>query len=66
MTSRHPDVSILADHRVRWRAVHRHLPARAAGAGSQRRYWGEERFPILCDARPSITRLQPRWLAGEG
>lgn len=34
--------------------------------GESRRYWGEERFPILCDSRPAIARLSKEWLAGDG
>jgi N-acyl-L-homoserine lactone synthetase len=33
--------------------------------GPPRSYWGEERYPILCDVRPTIERLAPRWRAGE-
>jgi N-acyl-L-homoserine lactone synthetase len=34
--------------------------------GEPRSYWGEERYPILCDSRPAIERLEREWLAGEG
>jgi N-acyl-L-homoserine lactone synthetase len=30
-----------------------------------RGYWGEKRYLIMCDARPTIERLGPRWRAGE-
>lgn len=30
--------------------------------GPPRRYWGDARYPILCDARPTIQRLEPLWL----
>ena len=31
--------------------------------GEPRNYWGEERYPILCDSRPAIPRLERAWLA---
>jgi hypothetical protein len=31
--------------------------------GAPRTYWGEERFPILCDGRPAVARLEQQWSA---
>jgi len=31
--------------------------------GEGRHYWGEERYPILCEAKASIRRLGEAWLA---
>jgi N-acyl-L-homoserine lactone synthetase len=33
--------------------------------GPARRYWGDERYPILCAARPTIQQLETRRRAGE-
>jgi N-acyl-L-homoserine lactone synthetase len=33
--------------------------------GPARLYWGDERYPILCEARPTIRQLEARWLADE-
>jgi N-acyl-L-homoserine lactone synthetase len=33
--------------------------------GPPRHYWGDERYPILCDVLPAIERLDMRWRAGE-
>jgi N-acyl-L-homoserine lactone synthetase len=33
--------------------------------GPPRRYWGEERVPILCGALQSIERLETSWRTGE-
>jgi N-acyl-L-homoserine lactone synthetase len=27
-------------------------------------YWGEERYPIICDGRPAIPGIERHWLAG--
>jgi N-acyl-L-homoserine lactone synthetase len=32
--------------------------------GDARCYWGEERYPILCDSGAAIRRLETEWLAG--
>ena len=34
--------------------------------GEPRRYWGEERVPILGEARPTIRRMEAEWLARPG
>jgi N-acyl-L-homoserine lactone synthetase len=31
--------------------------------GPSRHYWGEERYPILCDSGAAIRRLEQEWLA---
>jgi N-acyl-L-homoserine lactone synthetase len=33
--------------------------------GPPRTWWGEERYPIVCDGRPAIPGIGQRWLASE-
>jgi len=33
--------------------------------GPPRLYWGEERYPILCEGKPAIPEIERRWIAGE-
>jgi GNAT superfamily N-acetyltransferase len=33
--------------------------------GAPRRYWGEERYPILCGGHPAVAGLEREWLPGD-